>query len=496
MNPPEYIPPPLPGPYAEPPDPAGLRPSAATVDLVRGQVQALLAASPAYHDMAHTDRKRMEDHLVKIGAYAAECVRDDWHQSERLGQRPVVRRRETTQGPVAQAQSAGSDLVAGAANQSARIIQETLHAIAFPTFVADLIRGTFNAITQASIQQMEAYMKLLENVGQTVDGYMQSNISDNQARDWLAQRYPEHITVQVDGNQPRLATADGADDHPMPNFQADLNVSLDSLDGDALEETLLPAARRKLAQQRLQLLSTLVLMGINRIVITGGKIRAAMNFHIATTDQLQQQHASDFDARVAAAGSYGFGPWSVSASMSVGYVNTSHEQSASSIQTDTTLQSEVEIHFKSDYFPIERFAPPGTVGQIQSNTAVPQENVPWSQGLPPPAQPAAQPQLLPAMPAMPAMGAVGAPGAQPALPDKPISPDAIHPVKKGDAGAAPQKGADKADGSKQSGKGDGGQQAGKAGDTKQPTKTGDTKQPDKTTAPATAPAGAGADTGA
>ena len=56
-----------------------------------------------------------------------------------------------------------------------------------------------------------------------------------------------------------------------------------------------PAARRQLAQQRHQLLSTMVLMGINRIVVTSGRIRAKLDFHIDATDTAQAESASQFD---------------------------------------------------------------------------------------------------------------------------------------------------------------------------------------------------------
>ena len=59
-----------------------------------------------------------------------------------------------------------------AATNVARITEQTLNAIAFPTFVADLIKGTFQAIVNGSIQQMEAYGSLLSNVAKTVDQFM------------------------------------------------------------------------------------------------------------------------------------------------------------------------------------------------------------------------------------------------------------------------------------------------------------------------------------
>jgi hypothetical protein len=55
-------------------------------------------------------------------------------------------------------------------------------------------------------------------------------------------------------------------------------------------------------------------------------------------------------------------------------VSSTKQDSDSDIHVDTDLTGEVEIHFKSDYFPVERFANAGTIGQIQQNTPVPSAN--------------------------------------------------------------------------------------------------------------------------
>ena len=160
----------------------------------------------------------------------------------------------------------------------------------------------------------------------------------------------------------------------------------------------MPAARRKLAQTRLKMLSTLVLMGINRIVVTGGKIRATMGFHINTRDTA---HAGERVGRrlraSATSGSFGVGPWSASASMSVAYVSSTKADSNAELNTQTDLTGEVEIHFQSDYFPIERFADSAGIDQIRGNTPVPprtrrrrRRQIPWGDTSPPrPAEPMA-----------------------------------------------------------------------------------------------------------
>jgi hypothetical protein len=101
-----------------------------------------------------------------------------------------------------------------------------------------------------------------------------------------------------------------------------------------------------------------------------------MGFHIDATDRAHAEEATDFDFRTGASGSFGYGPWSASASMSIAYVRSTRADSDSQLNVETDLTGEVEIHFKSDYFPIQRFADAAHIGAIQGNTAVPSANVP------------------------------------------------------------------------------------------------------------------------
>ena len=463
----------LSGPFDVAPSPDGIRPTPATVDLVQGQVQALLAATPSYHALQRREREQLSRGLTRISAYAAECLRDICWQSRQLGQTPMVRRTREVAAPLARAQ--GSDFKPQAAGQIARITEQTLKAIAFPTFVADLIRGTFDAIVRTSIQQMESFVAMVANVSKTVDQFMADNISDLQAKDWLASRFPEHIRIQ---NQQAVPTAD-ADEKPPPDFRRELNLDSDvSLDESSIEEKLVPAARRRLAETRLQMLSTLALMGVNRIVITGGKIRATMGFHIDTSDRAHQENASDFDFRTAAAGSFGFGPWSASASVSLSYVNSSRASSDQEINVDTDLTGEVELHFKSDYFPLQRFAGNAQMQTIRGNTAAPESNpLPEAKAEPFGAVPevggavgrytSPRSRRTPVEP--PKLRPIGEALPPPRMPDKPMDPEAIHPVRKEEPVAKEGEG---------EGEGGSGGEA-KSDDTKKPeSKPGEGKKPD------------------
>ncbi len=398
---------PLPGPFRPVPSPEGPQSSPIIRHLVRSQVQALLEASPAFHGMDAAQQQVMADNMVKIAAYSAALTHDEWAQSLRLGQTPLLHQQTVltpllgaeppAAKPIARAAAAAAEppppdtFSPRAASQVARVTRDTLNAIAFPTFVADLIKGTYSAIVDASIKQMEAYAKLLENVAMTVDQFMANNISDNQSRDYLAAMYPEHMAVDVQENQATLRVRDNSDEREKPNFQQQFGLNSDiDLNDETVEQVLVPAARRQMAQMRQQVLATMVMMGINRIVVTSGRIKAAMNFHIDTRDTATAKSASQFDmkneARVGTGGGLvsWFGGFNAEMKNSIAYVSTQSREATDEVNVQANMSSEVEIKFKSDYFPMERLATPAMLSAIQGNTPNPTANAPAATGRPQP----------------------------------------------------------------------------------------------------------------
>jgi hypothetical protein len=76
--------------------------------------------------------------------------------------------------------------------------------INFPAFVASLVHGTFDAIVDASIRQMEAFAGLVSAVAKDVDQFTAENVTANQVRDHLADQYPADLALDVTAKPPRL----------------------------------------------------------------------------------------------------------------------------------------------------------------------------------------------------------------------------------------------------------------------------------------------------
>src|SRR5205823_1744165 len=113
------------------------------------------------------------------------------------------------------------------------------------------------------------------------DEFMAANISENQARDFLVSSYPSQFEIDTSGDGPAVKQKSNAPD--SVDFKSAFGLSED-VDPSEPEEKLVPAARRKLAQSRHQMLAAMVMMGIQRIVVTSGHINAKMGFHIKAHD--------------------------------------------------------------------------------------------------------------------------------------------------------------------------------------------------------------------
>ena len=139
-------------------------------------------------------------------------------------------------------------------------------AVDFPDFVRGLIQGVFGAIVNASIEQMKAYTELVKQASDSVEQFMQDNLDNGAAREWLGESFPELFCVGATG----LTVKPDAKARDWPRLNRALGLRQRATAADL--KRIVQAARRRLARARQQQLATMLMMGINRIVVTNGKI--------------------------------------------------------------------------------------------------------------------------------------------------------------------------------------------------------------------------------
>jgi len=322
-----------------------------------------------------------------------------------------------------------------------------LQKVDFPAFVASLIQGVFHAIVTASIEQMEAYGQLVASVAKSLNTFRDENVTENQGRDQLVDQFPDLFEIgtagadpfgEGGGGSPRVQLREGVDeDKALKRVNSDLPMeggplkSLDLEDADT-EHKLVQAARTQLATSRQQLLATMVLMGINRIVVTEGKIQAKILYDFQARDNVKRRRsAAAFDyardqygnvQRTSAsegeyegkseggsttsnkdeyehrdANYYSKGTYKYSQQPIMTAMSTATEVSEGALQTRASLAGLVDVNFKSDYFPLEKMADSFQIAQIQNVSKPGRGAAPAASAAPPPASsPAPAPAPAPA----------------------------------------------------------------------------------------------------
>jgi hypothetical protein len=306
--------------------------------------------------------------------------------------------------------------------QAARMVKE----INFPSFVASLIEGTFHAIVKSSIEQMQAYAEMVKSVSSSLNEFKDKNTSDNQARDHLVSKYPRLMQITVINNEPRAQLRPDADLDNLPDFAKELGLPEDisDLDDETIENTLVPAARDDLARGRQQLLATIILMGINRIIVTDGKINAKIRFQFSANEK-RQTRAQAYDyafmgTKVTSTSQteenyqgsqfsnqeggyqytgpnrYATGQYSTAAEPDVRVTSDVNITSDAAIQASGQIMGEVSVNFRSETFPLERMVDTDQMMRLQQAQGA-------GRAAPPPASagagltpPAAGPVLTPA----------------------------------------------------------------------------------------------------
>jgi len=398
--------------------PANVATNREQVDVVRRKVRELLEQSPAFAALPHDKQREIAHQTVQVCSYLAAPEGIPGNQlptaQALAGQSTASLRSDGGQ--------AGdpTKFVAQGAREGAAVAGALLQAVNFPTFVSGLIEGVFHAIVKSSIEQMQAYGKLVADVAKTLNQFRDENVTENQGRDYLCDTFPDLFDISVDSGDgfgggdmsfadappaPRVVPRDGIDEaSAVKRVNASMTIDggpITNLDPETIEGRLVPAARTTLATSRQQLLATMVLMGINRIVVTDGRISAKVMYDFQARDNFKSRYSAtrfDYDPnkyQTTSKSSYSTGKSEDDSSSSSDsttdpdsqprdasyYTKGAYQysvqpvltlQSASQATTDVQLQTKaslagnVEVNFKSETFPLDKMADSFQIGRIQN----------------------------------------------------------------------------------------------------------------------------------
>lgn len=263
----------------------------------------------------------------------------------------------------------------GAVATGGRAMRRLVHDVDFPAFVSSLIQGVFRSIVDSSVQQMQEYAKFLASVAKSVAQFADEQVSTDEARDYLTSRFPKSLEKTTDGDSTRLALKASEGDEGPPDFQSLFGLTeKPDLEDPASEGKLVRAAQLELAKQRQQMLATMVLLGINRIIVTEGTISAMVVFdvtaseHAASTSDRQYDNTDTGSVNANKAETDTYQAGGAAAALSTNRaevftrVSTQHAAATAKSSQDADLKAKlsgnVTVKFRSETFPLERMASP------------------------------------------------------------------------------------------------------------------------------------------
>jgi hypothetical protein len=301
----------------------------------RAQARGILANSQSFRGMEQAEQMALYRDVVNaqydelarqsgmVGAMGTSAASRDIDENRHLNQR------------IEQVGQIGADFI---------------DSVDFPQFVEDLLQAVFDANLNVTIKQMQAYQELMKTATASLSKFVEK-ISDDDAFGYLAENQSNRFSMGFPDEM------GGANQRPILTDKNGNPVDM----GDNEVKAKIMDARLALAKEQRALLRETILMGVSRLVVEKGTVKAAVVFDVKASEKIekrdmaqrQRETTSGNTLRGGLAGIFGTGR---SATSKTSRISVSSAKSQSTTDLAANITGSVEINFKSDYFKLDNFA--------------------------------------------------------------------------------------------------------------------------------------------
>jgi hypothetical protein len=242
-------------------------------------------------------------------------------------------------------------------DQAGDLAGDFIDQVDFPGFVKDLLKGVFDANLKVTLDQMAAYQKLLKEASASVSKFINA-IKDDEAFGYLAENSSDEFSIEF---------TDESDEN------GNRKVALTDKEGNRLDigdnevKARVMDAKIRMAQEQRAMLREMVLMGVQRLVVEKGNVKAAVVFDIKASEKISRQDKAQLTSASSSGGSisasggligsiFGGPRGGHSWSNQNTKISVSSAKGDSSTDLAAKLTGSVDITFKSDYFKLDNFA--------------------------------------------------------------------------------------------------------------------------------------------
>lgn len=242
--------------------------------------------------------------------------------------------------------------------QAGELAGEFIEEVDFPKFVRDLLKAVFDANLEVTLTQMESFQELLKTATASISKFVNA-IDDTAAFGYLAENQGDDFNIDFsdteadkDGNP--KATLTDKDGEPV-----DL--------GDNEIKSRIMDAKIAMAKEQRALLRETILMGVTRLVVEKGQVKASVLFDIKASEKIDKADKAALKESVAKSGTvsasggligkiFGGPSGGYTTSKRKTKISVSSAKSTASTDLAAKVAGSVDIQFKSDYFKLDNFA--------------------------------------------------------------------------------------------------------------------------------------------
>ena len=314
-------------------------------DLARAHTREILAASPSFHQLGLEEQKALFKDIYHT-QYGELSRANGGSMSQALAR-----------------SERASDLIDDQRHENRRIEQagelagEFIDEVDFPGFVRDLLKGVFDANLEVTLAQMESYQQLLQTATASIAKFVNA-IDDTAAFGYLAENNSDDFNIDF---------GDEEDESGQPKAILTDNQGEPVDIGDNQVKAKIMEAKIAMAKEQRALLRETILMGITRLVVEKGTVKASVLFDIKASEKIQKFDKAGLKESVSRGGSVSGGGGLLGKILGgvSGGTTTSRRKtriSVSSAKSEATtdlaaqVAGSVDITFKSDYFKLDNFA--------------------------------------------------------------------------------------------------------------------------------------------
>jgi hypothetical protein len=257
-----------------------------------------------------------------------------------------------------------------------------LEKIGFVDFTVDLVKGVYEVIVNASMEQLEAYAELVTKVSKSLEEYQDEVLGPDEAeKQEKAENYITEVLGfkkqdtytltddQATALREHLAGISVQEDEQ--NKGIDDYITVSGTSKEITHENLVKIVLEKLkksTEHSYDLLKTILKIGMQKVVVTNGEIRTKLTFHLDASDDYSKtsnQYSNNSSGWGIGGGLSGSGTGlvgkifgaSLGIGLSGGYssrklsVNVVNEKSTSATNVNVDILGEVRINFRTETFP-------------------------------------------------------------------------------------------------------------------------------------------------